>query len=103
MAVSAEPASAIQPMPLALRRAAPRYMLTVQELEANPPPASARAAILLALVMLGGFIAWSLYFPVAERARAGGDVEDGGDEETGQRQSSGERGLRHSATMPRPA
>lgn len=74
MAVSADPAPALQPMPLALRRAAPRYMLTVQELEANPPPASARAAILLALAMLGGFIAWALYFPVAERARAGGEV-----------------------------
>lgn len=74
MAVSAEPTSAIQSLPLALRRAAPRYMLTVQELEANPPPASARATILLALVMLGGFIAWSLHFPVAERARAGGEI-----------------------------
>lgn len=74
MVVSAEPVSTIQPMPLALRRAAPRYMLTVQELEANPPPASARATILLALAMLGGFIAWALYFPVAERARGGGEI-----------------------------
>lgn len=74
MAVPVVTTSASQSMPLALRRAAPRYMLTVQELEASPPPASARATILLALVLVGGFIAWALHFPVAERARAGGEI-----------------------------
>jgi adhesin transport system membrane fusion protein len=62
------------PTPLALRRTAPRYVLSVQELEDCPPPATARAAVLLALALVGGFLAWSSQFPVAERVVARGEI-----------------------------
>ncbi|MBP0464238.1 HlyD family type I secretion periplasmic adaptor subunit [Roseomonas sp. PWR1] len=65
------------PSPPAIRPPAPaarRYTLTVQELEECPPPASARAAILLGLVMLGGFLGWAAHFPVTQRAAGQGEI-----------------------------
>ena len=51
-----------------------RYTLTVRELEECPPPASARAAILLGLVMVCGFLGWAYHFPVAQRVTGNGEV-----------------------------
>jgi HlyD family type I secretion membrane fusion protein len=64
--------------PPAIRPPAPpvarRYTLTVQELEECPPPASARAAVLLGLVMICGFVLWAHHFPVTQRAAGQGEI-----------------------------
>lgn len=59
---------------LSARGAAPRFPLTVLELEETRPPRVARAAILVAVAMLGGFLGWAALFPVAEIASARGEL-----------------------------
>jgi HlyD family type I secretion membrane fusion protein len=62
------------PAPLLLRRPTARHVLSVQELEDCPPPRSARAAVLLGAVMVAGFLAWAMHFPVTQRAMGSGEV-----------------------------
>jgi HlyD family type I secretion membrane fusion protein len=57
-----------------LRRTAPRFVLTLQELEEAPAPRMARWAILLGTAFLGGFLVWSSYFQISERAFAQGEI-----------------------------
>lgn len=59
---------------LSARGDAPRFPLTVLELEETRPPRVARAAILMAVAMLGGFLGWAALFPVAEIASARGEL-----------------------------
>jgi HlyD family secretion protein/adhesin transport system membrane fusion protein len=71
---AAAPATALVPrMPDA------RYTLTVQELEECPPPRVARAAALLGLAMIVGFLVWAAGFPVTERALARGEIAPAGE------------------------
>jgi HlyD family secretion protein/adhesin transport system membrane fusion protein len=59
---------------LSARGVAPRFPLTVLELEETAPPRTARAAILMAVAMVGGFLAWAALFPVAEIASSRGEI-----------------------------
>lgn len=56
------------------RIAAPRFTLSLHEIEEGPPPGSARAAIVLAALMMAGFIGWAAWFPVTERTMAEGEI-----------------------------
>lgn len=67
---SPSPPALLPPAPAAPRR----YTLTVRELEECPPPASARAAILLGLVMVAGFLGWAAHFQVTQRANGHGEI-----------------------------
>jgi HlyD family type I secretion membrane fusion protein len=65
-------------VPLAERRIAPRYVLTVQELEDCPPPRSAVAAVVVGAFMIAGFMAWAIHFPVTQRATGRGEITPAG-------------------------
>lgn len=55
-------------------RSARRYTLTVRELEECPPPTSARAAIVIGLLMICGFLGWASQFQVTQRANGPGEI-----------------------------